>query len=281
MSSSKPSEGSSHRVGWGDRALDWAATMVCWAWFTLGFVIFFSWRYLAWALLVKNPEIKFQRWNSSFYRIFFRVVGATMPRQKIEVDKKVADITSSVVVCNHLSYLDPLLLISLFPRHRTIVKTRFFSTPIFGWMISKSGYLPATGEGRLAGLMIRQMETMAHYFQDGGNLFIFPEGTRSRDGRIGEFNSGAFKIARMCKAPLYVLKLSNTDKLFTPGKFVFNSRIRNTIRVELIAHIVPDYHNNPPTTAELMRWVLQVYEENSGAVEESDGHRQKPDGENK
>ncbi len=280
MSWSKQPEDFPCRVGWGDRVLDWAATMVCWAWFTLGFIIFFSWRYLAWALLVKNTEIKFQRWNSSFYRIFFRVVGATMPRQKIEVDKRVADITSSVVVCNHLSYLDPLLLISLFPRHRTIVKTRFFSTPIFGWMIAKSGYLPATGEGRLAGLMIRQMETMDHYLQDGGNLFIFPEGTRSRDGRIGEFNTGAFKIARMCKAPLYVLKLSNTDKLFTPGKFVFNSRIKNIIRVELIAHTIPDYQNNPPSTAELMRWVQQVYEENTAAVEQQDLCRQKPEGEN-
>lgn len=266
MSASKQPEGSRHRVGRGDRVLDWAATMACWAWFTLGFVIFFSWRYLAWALFVKNPEIKFQRWNSSFYRIFFRVVGATMPRQKIEVDKNVADITSAVVVCNHLSYLDPLLLISLFPRHRTIVKTKFFSTPIFGWMITRSGYIPATGEGRLAGRMIRQMETMEDYLLGGGNLFIFPEGTRSRDGRMGEFNTGAFKIARMCKAPLYVLKLSNTDKLFTPGKFVFNSRIENTIRVELIAHIIPDYQNNPPSTAELMQRVLQVYEENSGTV---------------
>jgi 1-acyl-sn-glycerol-3-phosphate acyltransferase len=190
-----------------------------------------------------------------------------MPRQRFEIDEKVAEIGSAVVVCNHLSYLDPLLLISLFPRHRTIVKTKFFSTPIFGWMISKAGYLPATGEGPFAGRMIEQMETMEEYLRDGGNLFIFPEGTRSRDGRMGEFNRGAFKIARMCKVPLYILRLSNTDKLFTPGRFVFNSRIKNTIRVELIRRIEPDYSNSPPTTAELMQWVRQTYDDAAVAKE--------------
>lgn len=242
-----------------DRILDCSATMACWAWFTLGFILFFSWRYLAYALFVKNPEIQFQRLNSLFYRIFFRVVSVTAPRQKIEIDERIAAIKSSVIVCNHLSYLDPLLLIALFPRHKTIVKTRFFGTPIFGWMITKSGYLPATGEGRFSGLMIAQMDTMAQYLKDGGNLFIFPEGTRSRDGKIGELNKGAFKIARMCSAPLYVLQLRNTDNLFTPGKFLFNTRVHNTIGVKIIEHIEPDYQKNPPSSAELLQQVQRAY----------------------
>jgi 1-acyl-sn-glycerol-3-phosphate acyltransferase len=242
-----------------DRILDCGATLACWAWFTFGFILFFSWRYLAYALFVKNPEIQFQRLNSLFYRIFFRVVRITAPRQKIEIDEKIASIKSSVIVCNHLSYLDPLLLIALFPRHRTIVKTRFFSTPIFGWMITKSGYLPATGEGRFSRLMVTQMETMEQYLKDGGNLFIFPEGTRSRNGKIGEFNRGAFKIARMCGAPLYVLQLRNTDTLFTPGRFLFNTRVKNTISIEIIKHLDPDYNNNPPSSAELLQQVRREY----------------------
>ncbi len=242
-----------------DRILDCGATLACWAWFIFGFILFFSWRYLAYAMLVKNPEIHFQRLNCHFYRIFFRIVRATAPRQKIEIDDKIAAIRSSVIVCNHLSYLDPLLLIALFPRHRTIVKTRFFATPIFGWMITRSGYLPATGEGRFSRLMISQMESMAPYLKDGGNLFIFPEGTRSRDGKIGKLNEGAMKIARMCEAPIAVLQLRNTDKLFTPGKFFFNTRANNTIRVNIIKIIEPDYRNNPPSTASLLHQVRQAY----------------------
>ena len=129
-----------------------------------------------------------------------------------------AAISSSVIICNHLSYLDPLLLIALFPQQKTIVKTRFFGAPVFGWIITKSGYIPATGEGRFAAMMIRQMETMPAYLKRGGNLFVFPEGTRSRDGKIGKLQVGALKIARINHAPVLVLQICDSDKLFTPGK---------------------------------------------------------------
>jgi len=241
-----------------DIILDCSATLACWAWFTLGFILFFSWRYLIYALRVKNPEIHFQRLNSLFYRGFFRILSLTAPRQKIEIDTEAASIKSSVIICNHLSYLDPLLLISLFPQHRTIVKARFFGTPVFGWIITKSGYIPASGEGGFSRLMVNQMETMEQYLKDGGNLFIFPEGTRSRNGKIGELNKGAFKIARMCSAPLYVLQIRNTDRLFTPGRFIFNTRVKNTITVRTIKHIPPD-RNASPSISGLLQQVRQVY----------------------
>lgn len=259
MSSVQPASRVTSPAGLHDRLLDIGATLTCWAWFLLGFAVCFSWRYLAYALFSKNSELHFQRLNCQFYRIFFRIVRFTAPRQKIEIDERIAAISSSVIVCNHLSYLDPLLLIALFPRQKTIVKTRFFSAPVFGWMITKSGYLPATSEGRFSRLMLHQMDGMARYLQAGGNLFIFPEGTRSRDGRIGDFNAGALKIARMCQAPIYVLQLKNTEKLFTPGRFWFNTREPNTISVRIIERIEPDYRQHPPSTAELLRQVRQAY----------------------
>lgn len=244
---------------WADRCLDCIVTLTCWTWFTLGFILFFSWRYLAFVLITREPELHFQRLNSQFYQIFFRLVRFAAPSQRLEVADEVAAIRSAVIVCNHLSYLDPLLLISIFERQRTIVKSRFFGMPIFGWIIARSGYLPATSDGPLAGIMIRQMETMESYLQGGGNLFVFPEGTRSRDGKIGTLNNGAFKIARMCKAPIYVLEIRNTDTLFTPGKFLFNTRIDNTITVKCIDCITPDYQHHPPSTAELEQQVRQAF----------------------
>jgi 1-acyl-sn-glycerol-3-phosphate acyltransferase len=242
-----------------DRAIDGAVTLACWLWFIFGFLFFFSWPYLACACCRKNSEIYFQRLNYYFFRIFFGIIRITSPRQKIEIDAGIASIRSSVVVCNHLSYLDPLFLIALFTRQKTIVKTRFFGTPVFGWMIKKSGYLPATSEGPYARLMIKHMETMGKYLHSGGNLFIFPEGTRSRDGKLGSLNQGALKIARMCKAPIYVLYLRNTDKLFTPGKFLFNSRRHNTISIKIIDRIEPDYQSNPPSIGSLEQQVRRAF----------------------
>lgn len=259
MAEMQTDNGSSHPDLWLDRTINCVVTLICWAWFLFGFILFFSWRYLVAALVEKDPELTFQRLNSRFYQIFFRIVRVTAPRQRIEIDEEVAAIRSSVIVCNHLSYLDPLLLIALFPQQRTIVKTRFFTMPIFGWIIARAGYLPATSEGPFARLMIRQMETMPAYLQAGGNLFVFPEGTRSRDGTLGNLNKGAFKIARLCRAPIYVLQIRNTDKLFTPGKFLFNTRMENSISVKIIDCIEPDYQGNLPATAELELRVRQAY----------------------
>ena len=238
---------------------DFLVTLLCWTWFIPGFLLFFSWCYLACALFAKKQEHYFQRLNSRFYQVFFWILRSTAPRHTWEIDAEVAAIRSAVIVCNHLSYLDPLLLISLFERHRTLVKTRFFTMPVFGWIIRKSGYFPASGEGRFTRLMIRQMETMEDFLHNGGNLFIFPEGTRSRDGRIGDLNQGAMKIARLCRAPIYVLRLANTDKLFTPGRFLFQTRVRNTISLKILDCIEPDYQHHVPSAAELEQQVREIY----------------------
>ena len=101
---------------------------------------------------------------------------------------------------------------------------------------------------------------MDAYLASGGNLFIFPEGTRSRDGRIGRLNKGAFKIARRCRKPIKVLFIRNTNKLFRPGKFLFNTWPANTITVEPLASIEPDYQSETFTISQLMSRVRSILE---------------------
>ncbi|TKB28239.1 1-acyl-sn-glycerol-3-phosphate acyltransferase [Desulfopila sp. IMCC35006] len=247
-----------HLGRWLDRCIDCWATLTCWAWFIFGYFLFFSWRYGAAAFSAKQ-QARFQEITNQFYKIFFKIVRVTAPGHRILIDDEVAAIRSAVIVCNHLSYLDPLLMIALFQHHKTIVKSRFFGMPIFGWIMRKSGYLPATSEGRFSNMMIEQMEQMPAFLASGGNLFVFPEGTRSRDGKLGPLNRGAFKIARMCRAPIYVLQIQNTDKLFTPGRFLFNTRIKNTISVKIIDRIRPDYGHDRPSAAQLEQRVQQAY----------------------
>ena len=161
-------------------------------------------------------------------------------------------VRSAVVVCNHVSYIDPLLLISLFARHTTIVKNRLLRIPIFGWMLALSGYLPAESQGPLAGRMVEQLEQMPGFLAAGGNLIVFPEGTRSRNGAVGALNAGAFKIARLCQAsPIRVVLISNTQKLFPPDRFLFNTHDEALIKVELAGSIEPDYGSDAFSLAAL------------------------------
>ena len=240
--------------------LDLGATVGIWTYFTLGFVVLFSPLYLAAWITAENRELAFQRLNHKFYRGFFFVARIFIPGHRWQIPDDIRLIRSAVIVCNHLSYLDPLVLISVFERHKTIVKSSFFKVPIFGRMLLLSGYIPSASEGRLSAVMIENMETMQAYLASGGNLFIFPEGTRSRNGSIGSLNKGAFKIARLCRAPVVVLRIYNTDKLFEPGKYLFNACATEAIRVEQLARIHPDYQSDTFAISELMGRVRSLLE---------------------
>ncbi len=240
--------------------VDLSITLLLWGYYTLGFIFFFAPFYLAVYLFSGDRERSFQRLNHKFYRGFFRLARILIPRTRWCIHEDVRKIRSAVIVCNHISYLDPILLISLFEKHKTIVKSTFFNVPVFRQVIDASGYIPSTSEGKLADLMIRRIEEMDAYLASGGNLFIFPEGTRSRDGSIGRLNKGAFKIARRCRKPLKVLFIRNTNKLFQPGKFVFNTWPANTITVELLASIEPDYRSESVSISQLMSQVGSILE---------------------
>jgi 1-acyl-sn-glycerol-3-phosphate acyltransferase len=196
--------------------------------------------------------------NHYFYKSFFWLCRRLIPRQGWQVDRTVPAIRSSVIVCNHISYIDPILLISLFGRHTTIVKSRLFMVPIFGKVLRISGYIPSAADPDLTEMMIERMDTLCRDLHQGSNLIVFPEGTRSRNGRIGKFNSGAFKIARRCRLPIQVLFIRNSQRLFAPGRFLFNTQGGDAISVESIASITPDYDAAEFSIHQLMDQVREL-----------------------
>lgn len=220
------------RVVW-----DVVVTLVLWTYFTLGFIIFFAPFYAIAAFFKNRRELAYQRLNHLFFRGFIFLVRTLLPGHRWRIDETAKNIRSSVVVCNHRSYLDPLILISLYGRQKTIVKSDLFALPLFGRLMQWSGFIPSRSRGPMAELMLEQMESLDDFMVAGGNLFIFPEGTRSRDGRIGRLNPSAFKIARRCGAPIRVLFINNTEKTFPPERFWFNTQGPNTISVQWVGSI--------------------------------------------
>jgi 1-acyl-sn-glycerol-3-phosphate acyltransferase len=240
--------------------LDMLITLAIWTYFTAGFVLLFAPFYLWAGLFSGDREQAFQRLNSRFYRGFFALVRWLMPGHRWQVQPEVAGIRSAVVVCNHRSYLDSIFLISLYERHNTIVKSRLFDIPVFGRMLGWSGYIPSSAEGRFGEMMIRRLEGMDAFLAAGGNLIVFPEGTRSKDGRIGPLNKGAFKIARRCRAPIKVLFVRGTERMFRPGTFAFDTRGPNTISLELIGSVGVAAGREPGTLSQAMDRVRAMLE---------------------
>jgi len=243
---------------------DLAVTLLLWTYYILGFIFFFSPFYLFCFLFSSDREMSFQKLNSKLYRGFFALLHFLVPQVTWRVSDAVYAIRSSVIIANHQSFLDPILFISLFPRQKTVVKKRYFGVPIFGWILKASGYIPAFIGDSGADILLEQIGKMKDYLERGGNLFMFPEGTRSRDDGVKPFEKGAFRIAKLCGAPLQVVVIRNTGRLYIPGRFLFNTRERFTISVEVVGALNPDYHSDTFSLSKVMAEAHNLMEKGTG-----------------
>lgn len=244
--------------------LDFGITSILWTYYTAGYILFFSPFYIFHGLFSDRREEKFQKLNSVYYRVFFALVRALIPGVRWRISAEVLSIRSSVIVANHISFLDPILLIALYEKQKTIVKPHFFRLPVFGAVLKASGYMFSKGGGLYDDDMAGQINNMRDFLTSGGNLFVFPEGTRSRNGRLGSFDKGAFRIAKLCGAPIKAVRIRNTNRLYPPGRFRFNTRQEFEIKLELAGSFEPDYNSGSFSLSCLMADVRRAIESSAG-----------------
>jgi 1-acyl-sn-glycerol-3-phosphate acyltransferase len=223
------------------RAINMGITILLWGYFLFGYLFILFFLFIPCYVRLKSSDAVLQKLFHIHLKCFFSLVEFLAPGIKFMIPEDVRRLRSSIIVCNHISYLDPILLVSLFPRQTTIVKNTFFSVPIFGWFLRKAGYVPSAPSEMYGPAMINHLEGIKRHLAAGGNLFVFPEGTRSHSGKLAPFNKGVFSIARYCNTGLHLVFIRHTDKLFRPGTFSFQTCEKNTIALELIASLTPDY----------------------------------------
>lgn len=120
-----------------------------------------------------------------------------------------------ILVVNHLSFFDTYCM-ALLPAHNVTFCVRAwpFRMPWYGWFMRLAGYLDVESSE-----WSQIDEAARDLFSKGGYLLFFPEGHRSRDGRLQRFYNGAFRLATDIGAPLVPLCLIGTDHLLPPGRF--------------------------------------------------------------
>jgi len=231
------------------RVINFCLTLGLWVYFMLGYLVLMFVLFIPCYSRLKAVDAVLQKSFHLHLKVFFALVNRLSPGVRFAVSEDVRNLRSSIIACNHLSYLDPILLVSLFPRQTTIVKNTFFSVPIFGWFLRKAGYVPSSPTEMYGPAMINHLEDIKRQLAAGGNLFVFPEGTRGRRGRIAPFNRGVFSIARYCSTGVKMVLIRNTERLFRPGSFSFDTRGKFTVSMELIGSLTPDQLKNASISA--------------------------------
>jgi 1-acyl-sn-glycerol-3-phosphate acyltransferase len=134
-----------------------------------------------------------------------------------------------VMVANHLSFLDILLLFRLFVHFKWVSKIEIFSVPLIGWNMSLNRYIRLR---RGDPASIREMMTACEAtLAEGNSIMMFPEGTRSPDGRLKPFKNGAFVLAKRMQLPLLPIVIEGTAEALPKRGFVLQGRHRIRIRV--------------------------------------------------
>lgn len=136
---------------------------------------------------------------------------------------------SYVVISNHLSLADIIILFHLGIQFKWLAKTSLFYIPFFGWNMSLMKYIPLE-RGR-HGSIRKSYQEAKRWLRQGMSVLIFPEGTRSRDGFLGEFKNGAFKMALELRKPILPIALVGTDKALPKGKIMLGARVKFSLNV--------------------------------------------------
>ena len=138
------------------------------------------------------------------------IVTRLVYRFKVRGDEHIPTTGAALLVCNHVSFVDPVLLMAASPRPiRFIMDHKIFAIPLLGRLFKLAKAIPiasfrddpATYEGAFA--QARQV------LSDGDLLCIFPEGGITRDGALGEFKGGVMKLLETHPVPVVPLALQN------------------------------------------------------------------------
>jgi len=172
---------------------------------------------------IREPLLGLARWAMN--------LGCGVLGLKIEVSGREAvdRKASHIYMANHLSFLDGPLLFGLVPqRVRVILKKQVFRIPVVGQGMRYVGFVPVDRKGVRGGK--KSIDRAAALMRERGySYLIFPEGTRSRDGRIQAFRRGGFFLALASGASIVPVSIAGTYELMPRGTlFSKKGRIKVT-----------------------------------------------------
>ena len=131
-------------------------------------------------------------------------------RFKVRGDEHIPVTGAALLVCNHVSFIDAVLLMAASPRPiRFIMDHRIFAMPVLGWFFKLAKAIPIASQREDPATYEQAFVRARQVLRDGDLLCIFPEGALTRDGELGEFKGGVMKLLETDPVPVIPLALQN------------------------------------------------------------------------
>jgi 1-acyl-sn-glycerol-3-phosphate acyltransferase len=161
------------------------------------------------------------------------LLAAAGVRVEVEGAEAVDPKRGYVVMANHQSYFDVLAMLAVLPgTYRFVAKRSLFLVPIFGWALWAGGFIPVDRRDKSKARDI--WKAAGDRLARGASVLFYPEGTRSRDGRVHAFQRGAFLVALQTGAPILPVGIAGALEIMPRDRF---SAVPGTIRVRFGAPV--------------------------------------------
>lgn len=144
------------------------------------------------------------------FRLFMLVVTRLVYRVKVRGDEHLPTDGAAILVCNHVSFVDAVILGIVSPRPMIfIMDHRIFRTPVLGWLFRMLKAIPIAPQKEDPQAYERAFERAKQVLRDGELLCLFPEGGITRDGKLQPFKAGIMKILEETPVPVIPSALHN------------------------------------------------------------------------
>jgi 1-acyl-sn-glycerol-3-phosphate acyltransferase len=159
------------------------------------------------------------------------VISHLVPIWKIHVEgrEKAKAGTTYVIICNHQSILDILIINCLRYRFKWISKIEVNSVPVLGWYLRMADYISVDRGDSVS--KEKMMEEAYECLKKNISIMIFPEGTRSADNQISFFKRGAFQLAIKTGNPILPVIMDGTGDVLPKHGIIFGGFHKIDIRV--------------------------------------------------
>ena len=155
------------------------------------------------------PSPTRRNWVWFSFQFLMRLVFVVWLRYRARGVEKIPHSGGCLFLINHQSYLDPLLV--GLPLHRPVsylARDSLFPVPVIGWILRKTYVMPISRESASTTSIRAAVRRLKHGFLLG----IFPEGTRSKDGSVGELKPGFITFVRRAKSPVFPVGIAGAHK---------------------------------------------------------------------